>query len=67
MPQSTIGFRPTDDDRRILDALTSAGLSTTDAIRRGLHLVAHEHWLDQARADAEKLHDENLNDTPDAW
>jgi hypothetical protein len=67
MPQNTIGFRPTEEDRRLLDAITSTGLSTTDAIRRGLHLVAHERWVDQARADAERLRDENLNDAPDAW
>jgi hypothetical protein len=67
MPQNTIGFRPTEDDRRLLDAIASTGLSTTDAIRRGLHLVAHERWVDQARADAERLRDENLNDAPDAW
>ncbi|MCB7135543.1 hypothetical protein [Cellulosimicrobium marinum] len=67
MPNRTIGFRPTDEDRRILDAITSSGLSTTDAIRRGLHLVAHEQWLDLARADAERLRDENVNDAPDAW
>lgn len=67
MSQSTIGFRPTDDDRRVLDVIASAGLSTTEAIRRGLHLVAHDLWLDQARTDAEKLRDENVNDAPDAW
>ena len=67
MSHGTIGFRPTDDDRRLLDALAKSGLTTTDAIRRGLHLVAHERWLDQARADAERLRDENLDDSPDAW
>lgn len=67
MSQSTIGFRPTEDDRRLLDAIASTGLSTTEAIRRGLYLVAHERWLDRARDDAQKLHDENVNDAPDAW
>jgi hypothetical protein len=67
MPAPTIGFRPTDEDRRLLDTLARDGVSTTDVLRRGLRLVAHEHWLDQARADAERLGSENLNDEPDAW
>lgn len=67
MSHGTIGFRPTDDDRRLLDAITSSGLTTTDAIRRGLQLVAHERWLDQARSDAERLRDEDLNSAPDDW
>lgn len=67
MAHGTIGFRPTDEDRKILDAVASTGLSATDAIRRGLRLLAHEQWLDRAREDAARLREENLNDTPDAW
>lgn len=67
MSQSTVGFRPNQEERRILEEIASTGMSTSDALRRGLHLVAHERWLDQARADAERLRDENLHDEPDAW
>lgn len=67
MAQPTVGFRPSPEERRILEALASAGVSTSDALRRGLHLVAHEQWLDQARTDAARLQDEDLNDEPDAW
>lgn len=67
MSQSTIGFRPTAEERRILEQIARTGMSTSDALRRGLHLVAHEQWLDQTRSDAERLRDENLDDEPDAW
>jgi hypothetical protein len=66
MPSPTIGFRPTDEDRQLLDKLARDGVSTTDALRP-LRLVAHEQWLDKARVDAERLGSENLNDEPDAW
>lgn len=67
MSQSTVGFRPTAEERRLLEEIANKGMSTSDALRRGLHLVAHEQWIDQARADAERLREENLNDEPDAW
>ena len=50
-----------------LDRLSDEGVTASDAVRRGLHLVAHEKWLDQARTDAKALADENLSDEPDAW
>jgi hypothetical protein len=67
MSQSTVGFRPTAEERRILERIARTGMSTSDALRRGLQLVAHEQWLGQARADAEALREENLSDEPDAW
>ncbi|TDE95931.1 hypothetical protein EXU48_06665 [Occultella glacieicola] len=67
MSQSTVGFRPSAEERRLLEDLARRGISTSDVLRRGLHLVAHEHWLDQARSDSETLRSENLNDEPDAW
>lgn len=67
MTTSTIGFRPSAEDRRILDEAAASGETTTDTIRRALRLLAHERWLDRARADAIRLRDEDLGGEPDAW
>ncbi|ANG84488.1 hypothetical protein [Microbacterium aurantiacum] len=64
---TTIGFRPTPDDERILREAAQAGESTTDTLRRALRLLDHERWLDKFRADAEALKDEDLDAEPDAW
>jgi hypothetical protein len=65
--RDSVTFRPTPEERRILDRLRDEGVTASDAVRRGLHLVAHEKWVDQARIDAENLAHENLDDEPDAW
>jgi hypothetical protein len=64
---STIGFRPTQDDERILREAAQPGESTSDTLRRALRLLDHERWLEQFRADAVALKDENLTAEPDAW
>jgi hypothetical protein len=64
---STIGFRPTPDDERILREAAQPGESTSDTLRRALRLLDHERWLEQFRADADALKDENLTAEPDAW
>ena len=64
---ATIGFRPTPDDERILREAAEEGESTSDTLRRALRLLDHERWLDQFRADADKLKNEDLNAEPDAW
>lgn len=64
---STIGFRPTQDDERILREAARPGESTSDTLRRALRLLDHERWLEQFRADADALKDENLNAEPEAW
>ncbi|WP_435527750.1 hypothetical protein [Microbacterium aurantiacum] len=64
---TTIGFRPTPDDERILREAAQPGESTTDTLRRALRLLDHERWLDKFRADAEALKDEDLDAEPDAW
>jgi hypothetical protein len=64
---STIGFRPTQDDERILREAAQPGESTSDTLRRALRLLDHERWLEQFRADADALKDENLSAEPDAW
>jgi hypothetical protein len=65
--RDSVTFRPTVEDRRILDRLGAEGVNASDAVRRGLRLLAQERWLDQARADMIANRDENLNDEPDAW
>ncbi len=64
---STIGFRPTAADERILREAAEPGETTTDTIRRALRLLEHEAWLNRFRRDAERLKDEDLNAEPDAW
>ena len=64
---SSIGFRPTEDDERILREATRPGESMSDTLRRALRLLDHERWLAQFRADAEKLKDEDVNAEPGAW
>lgn len=66
MPAS-IGFRPTQDDERILREAAQPGESTSDTLRRALRLLDHERWLMQFRADAEALTDEDVNAEPEAW
>lgn len=62
-----VSFRPTVDERRVLDELGAEGVTASDALRHGLRLLVQERWLEQARADMLAHRDENLNDEPDAW
>ncbi|WP_106582110.1 hypothetical protein [Murinocardiopsis flavida] len=64
---TTIRFRPTAEDRRLINAATRAGERPGDVIRRALRLLEREAWLEQARADSVRLRDEDLSDEPDAW
>ncbi|MGO1319834.1 MAG: hypothetical protein ACTII7_05425 [Galactobacter sp.] len=64
---SSIGFRPTSEDERILREAARPGESTSDTLRRALRLLDHERWLQQFRSDAEMIAAENLADEPDAW
>ena len=64
---TTIGFRPTPDDERILRQAARPGESTTETLRRALRLLDHDRWLEQFRADAEALQGEDLSAEPDAW
>ncbi|MEU5596529.1 hypothetical protein [Streptomyces sp. NPDC020298] len=64
---STIGFRPTEEDERIIKAAMKSGDSTSDVIRRALRLLEREVWLAEARAAAERLADEDLSEEEDAW
>lgn len=62
-----IGFRPTQDDERILREAARPGEGTSDTLRRALRLLDHERWLTQFRADAEALKDEDVNAESEAW
>ncbi|PFG43351.1 hypothetical protein ATJ88_2037 [Isoptericola jiangsuensis] len=62
-----VSFRPTVDERRVLDELGAEGVTASDALRHGLRLLVQERWLERARADMLAHRDENLNDEPDAW
>ncbi|TAK68458.1 MAG: hypothetical protein EPO13_10085 [Actinomycetota bacterium] len=64
---STIGFRPTEEDERILREAARPGESTSDTLRRALRLLDHERWLGQFHADAEQIKDEDVNAEPEAW
>lgn len=63
----TIGFRPTEEDKRIIEAAMEAGEHKSDVLRRGLRLLEKEVWLAKARADLDRIRDEDLSDEPDAW
>lgn len=63
----TIGFRPTEDDEKILRAAKRGEEHTSDVIRRALRLLEREVWLARARADAERLADEDLAGERDSW
>lgn len=64
---SSIGFRPTAEDERILREVARPGESTSDTLRRALRLLDRERWLGQFHNDAETLKDEDVNAEPEAW
>jgi antitoxin ParD1/3/4 len=64
---ATIGFRPTEEDERIIKTAMRPDERTSDVIRRALRLLEREVWLSQARLDAERLAAEDLTGEPDAW
>jgi hypothetical protein len=64
---TTIGFRPTEEDERIIREAMRDEERTADVIRRALRLLDREAWLARAHADAERLSDEDLSDEADVW
>lgn len=64
---STIGFRPTDEDARILRESAREGESTSETLRRALRLLDHERWLERFHQDADGLAGEDVNEEPEAW
>jgi antitoxin ParD1/3/4 len=51
---TTIGFRPTEEDERIIKAAIRPDERTSDVIRRALRLLEREVWLSRASRAAHK-------------
>jgi Arc/MetJ-type ribon-helix-helix transcriptional regulator len=62
-----VGFRPTQEDLRVIEANRHEGEKTSDVIRRALRLLDREAWEDRARADLHNLRSEDLSAEADAW
>jgi Arc/MetJ-type ribon-helix-helix transcriptional regulator len=63
----SVGFRPTEDDLRVIEANRHADENTSDVIRRALRLLDREAWEERARADMHRLRSEDLSCETDAW
>jgi hypothetical protein len=58
----SVGFRPTEEDLRIIEANRREGEKTSDVIRRALRRLDREAWEQRARADMHQLRSEDLSD-----
>jgi len=47
----SVGFRPTEEELRIIEANRRQDEQTSDVIRRALRLLDREAWEERARAD----------------
>jgi len=63
----SVGFRPTEEDLRVIEANRREDEKTSDVIRRALRLLDREAWEDRARADMHRLRNEDLSAEADAW
>lgn len=63
----SVGFRPTEEDLRIVEANRRQDEKTSDVIRRALRLLDREAWETRAREDMHRLRNEDLSAEPDAW
>jgi hypothetical protein len=63
----SVGFRPTEEDLRVIEANRRKDEKTSDVIRRALRLLDREAWEERARADMHRLSAEDLSTEPDAW
>jgi antitoxin ParD1/3/4 len=63
----SVGFRPTEEDLRVIEANRREDEKTSDVIRRALRLLDREAWEERARADMYRLQDEDLSAEPDDW
>ncbi|MGW1169957.1 hypothetical protein [Streptomyces sp. NPDC002550] len=65
----SVGFRPTEDDTEIIEALKRPGEKTSDVLRRALRALEREEWQRQALKDMERIaaSGENLAEEPDEW
>ena len=64
---TSIGFRLTPEDERILREVSREGETTTETLRRGLRSLSREQYLERLREDARALDDEDLSAEPDEW
>ncbi len=63
----SVGFRPTEEDLRVIEANRRKDEKTSDVIRRALRLLDREAWEERARADMRRLRSEDLSAEADAW
>lgn len=63
----SIGFRPTEEDLRVIEANRRQDEKTSDVIRRALRLLERETWEERARADMHRLRNEDLSSEANAW
>jgi len=64
---STITFRPTADDSRIIASAQAPQETVSDVIRRALRYLDQEAWLERFRTEAATITDENLSLEPETW
>jgi antitoxin ParD1/3/4 len=62
----SVGFRPTEEDLRVIEANRRQDEKNSDVIRRALRLLG-EAWEERARADMNRLKSEDLSAEADAW
>jgi antitoxin ParD1/3/4 len=63
----SVGFRPAEEDLRIIEANRRQDEKTSDVIRRALRLLDREAWEARAREDMYRLRSEDLSAEPDEW
>jgi antitoxin ParD1/3/4 len=63
----SVGFRPTEEDLRVIEANRREDEKTSDVIRRALRLLDREAWEERARADMHRLRGEDLAAEADEW
>jgi Arc/MetJ-type ribon-helix-helix transcriptional regulator len=63
----SVGFRPTEEDLRVIEANRRTDEKTSDVIRRALRLLDREAWEERARADMHRLKSEDLSGEAPAW
>ena len=63
----SVGFRPTQEDLRVIETSRHEGETTSDVIRRALRLLDREAWEERARVDMHQLKSEDLSSEADAW
>jgi hypothetical protein len=63
----SVGFRPTQDDLRVIEANRRKNESTSDVIRRALRQLDRKERNERARPELHRLRGEDLSAEADAW